>query len=173
MDIVWTMPSIEVRPLTDFSSENLAYLRQIYASTRQQELALTDWSLTEKMAFVDHQFFAQHNYYLKVYPGAFYSLISVDKQVAGRLYLNEDNGELRIVDISLLPEFRNLSYGTGLLRDLQHYCQQKDQSLSIHVEQFNPAKNLYQRLGFKFAQTYDEVYILMRWQPNAISNGSE
>jgi ribosomal protein S18 acetylase RimI-like enzyme len=89
------------------------------------------------------------------------------------LYLNEDNGDLRIVDISLLPEFRNLAYGTSLLTDLQDYCEKKDISLSIHVEQFNPAKNLYKRLGFEVAQTYDEVYILMKWQPKPNSDGKE
>ncbi|MBK8506531.1 MAG: GNAT family N-acetyltransferase [Saprospiraceae bacterium] len=165
MDIDWSKSSIEIIPLHDFTSEELILLREIYGSTRQKELELTDWSLSQKETFIDYQFSAQHDYYLKVYPDAFYGLISVDKEWAGRLYLNESKDDLRIIDISLLPEFRNFSYGTILICDLQNHCKKKHKSLSIHVEQFNPAKNLYNRLGFEVAGTYDEVYMLMRWKP--------
>lgn len=164
-DIAWSTPLIKIIRLVDFTQEDLTILKEIYASTRQKELELTDWNLTQKNSFIQHQFTAQHLYYQQVYPSAFYSLVLVNNEIAGRLYLNDKASDLRIVDISLLPAFRNLSYGTQIITDLKNYCTGHHKSLSIHVEQFNPAKNLYMRLGFKEAETYDEVYVLMKWEP--------
>ena len=56
--------------------------------------------------------------------------------------------EIRLVDISLLPEFRNRGLGTSLLRDLFTEAEAAGKPLTIHVEKFNPAMRLYQRLGF-------------------------
>jgi hypothetical protein len=54
----------------------------------------------------------------------------------------------RIVDIALLPQYCNRGIGTTLLRDLQSEAAAAGKPLRIHVERFNPALRLYQRLGF-------------------------
>ncbi|PYJ86874.1 MAG: GNAT family N-acetyltransferase, partial [Verrucomicrobia bacterium] len=52
--------------------------------------------------------------------------------------------------------------GTKLLRDLQEEARGAGKSLTIHVERFNRALELYQRLGFK--QVEDKgVYLLLEW----------
>jgi predicted GNAT family acetyltransferase len=38
-------------------------------------------------------------------------------------------------------------------------------TLTIHVEQFNPARHLYERLGFKIIKETHGVYLLMDWTP--------
>jgi len=70
--------------------------------------------------------------------------------------------EIRIVDITLLPESRGGGIGTKLLRDLQNEARAAGKSLTIHVERFNRALGLYQRLGFKEVEDKG-VYLLMRW----------
>ncbi len=171
LHIVWSSPAFDIVPIPVFDRAHLDILCRVYGSTRQAELSKTDWSAQQKDAFILHQFNAQHDYYQKVYPAGSYNLIQVEGQVAGRLYLAEGEHDVRIIDIALLPEFRNLSLGSGILSDLQNYCQQKMKTLSIHVEQFNPAKNLYLRLGFVHAETYDEVYVLMKWTPEITVHG--
>jgi ribosomal protein S18 acetylase RimI-like enzyme len=62
-----------------------------------------------------------------------------------------------------LPEHRGAGIGTKLLRDLQEEVRSAGKSLTIHVERFNPALRLYERLGFQ--QIEDKgVYLLMEWR---------
>lgn len=155
-----------IMSIPEFSQEYLRQLSVIYASTREQELSQTDWTDEQKKQFTDHQFYAQHDYYQKVYPDASYNAIVEGEKMIGRLYVNlKHPSDIRIIDIAILPEYRNQSIGTDIIMNLQQFCKAEKKTLSIHVEQFNPAKSLYERLGFVHAETYDQVYILMKWSP--------
>jgi GNAT superfamily N-acetyltransferase len=80
----------------------------------------------------------------------------------GRLYVAHWEREIRIMDIALLPENRGAGTGTQLVRALQDEARAAGKSLTIHVERFNRALQLYQRLGFQ--QVEDKgVYLLMSW----------
>lgn len=147
--------------------EDLPLLAVIYGHTRQEELdQATEWSDAQKQAFVLHQFHAQDTYYKEVYPDAAYSIILYESVPAGRLYVERYLivGTIRVIDIALLPEFRNLGIGTYLLGQLQAEARNSDKTLSIHVEKFNRAQTLYQRLGFQPIKETHGVYILMEWK---------
>jgi len=66
------------------------------------------------------------------------------------------------MDIALLPAHRNIGIGTKLIRELQEEARGAGKTLSIHVEQFNPALRLYERLGFKKVREFG-LYYLMEW----------
>ena len=143
-----------------------AFLYQVYASTRQEELARTGWDETQKAAFLRMQFNAQSRYYEEHYRGAAFSVILSDDHPAGRLYVTRWQQEIRIVDFALLPGHRGMGIGTHLLRDLISESEESGKTLSIHVERFNPALRLYERLGFR--TTADKgVYLLMERPPRA------
>jgi predicted GNAT family acetyltransferase len=89
-------------------------------------------------------------------------VIVVDGQPVGRLYVARWAEEIRVVDIAVLPEYRNRGIGSALLRDLMAEAAAAGKPLSIHVERFNPAVRLYARLGFAPAGDAG-VYLLMRW----------
>jgi ribosomal protein S18 acetylase RimI-like enzyme len=91
---------------------------------------------------------------------AAFDVILVDGQPAGRLYVSREDDEIRIVDIALLPEYCNRGIGTTLLKGLQSEAAAAGKPLRIHVERFNPALRLYERLGFR--QIDDRgVYLFM------------
>lgn len=139
------------------------FLRAVYASTRAEELARVPWSDEQKRAFTDMQFAAQNTDYRRHYPDAQYSIIEVRGVPAGRLYVDRCKNEIRIIDIALLPEHRRAGIGTKLLRELQHEAHTAGKTLTIHVEKFNPALRLYQRLGFR--QIEDKgVYLFLEWK---------
>jgi len=154
------MTSIVLRPITP---EDDLFLAGLYASTRAAELLVTNWSDEEKALFCRMQFNAQTAHYRENYPGASFQVIERNGLAAGRLYVARWEKEIRIIDITLVPEHRGAGIGTKLLKELQAEAKAAEKPLTIHVERFNPAMQLYQRLGFQ--QVEDKgVYLLMEWR---------
>ena len=155
--------AIALRPI---APDDQPFLLAVYASTREHELAVVPWDAGQKAAFVHMQFTAQHAHYQEHYAGAAFDLVLVDAQPAGRLYVHRTSDEIRIVDIALLPAFCNRGIGGRLLRSLQAEAAAANTPLRIHVERFNPALRLYERLGFR--QIEDRgVYLFMEWRARA------
>ena len=146
------------------SADDRDFLLQVYASTREEELRLLDWSAEQKAAFVRMQFEAQDAYYREHYEPATFDVIEVDGVPAGRLYVARWENELRIVDIALLPQYRGRGIGTDLLRALLDEASRAGKRVSIHVERNNPARRLYERLGFRPVGEQG-VYLLLEASP--------
>jgi len=159
-------PGVQLRPITPEDAELLC---RIYASTRTEELAHVPWTPEQKAAFLRMQFEAQHAHYQQHYRGADFLVVLRGELPVGRLYLHRSAGDLRIVDIALLPEHRGTGLGEALLRELQQEARESGRKLSIHVERMNRALGLYQRLGFRTVQDEGGVYLLMEWTPPPLS----
>ncbi len=152
---------IAVRPARP---EDRDFLCRVYGSTRTEELAAVPWTAAEKDAFVRQQFEAQTAYWDEQYPEAERSVIEIDGAPAGRLYVQRWPKEIRLVDIAILPEFRRRGAGTELLRRLFDEAEATGRIVTIHVEIFNPARALYERLGF-VSKGERGVYDFMEWKP--------
>jgi ribosomal protein S18 acetylase RimI-like enzyme len=153
---------VSLRPICE---EDRDFLRRLYASTRADELAqATDWSAEQKEAFLTQQFEAQHHHYQTYYAGASFDIVVVGGEAIGRLYVARWEREIRLVDVALVPAARGRGIGTGLLRDLLAEGERTGRTVSIHVEQFNPALRLYRRLGFREVDE-NGPYFLMEWRP--------
>lgn len=150
--------------LRSVSAGDDEFLYSVYANTRTEELALVDWSAAQKESFLRMQFSAQTHYYLENYPGAEYQVILLEGEPAGRLYIHRRSNEIRIMDISLLPEFRGRGIGSFLLNQILEDGNHNQLPVTIHVERFNPALHLYERLGFRLAEDKG-VYYFMKWSP--------
>jgi ribosomal protein S18 acetylase RimI-like enzyme len=146
-----------LRPVTGADRD---FLRELYGSTREEELAHLPWDAATRAGFIEHQFTAQDRHYREHYPGASLDVIEVDGERAGRLYVHRGRSDIRIMDIALARPFRGRGIGTGLLRTLIAEAEASGRKLSIHVEVTNPARSLYDRLGFRPAGEHG-VYVLM------------
>ena len=155
------MTGIGLRPVTD---DDRAFLVALYGSVREPELAHLPWDDATKRAFVEQQFTAQDEHYRSNYPGATLDVIEVEGERAGRLYVHRGPSDIRIMDIALAPAFRGRGIGTTLLRTLMDEATDSGRKLSIHVEMNNPARTLYERLGFEPAGEHG-VYVLMERVP--------
>jgi len=145
------------RPCTE---ADLAFLYEVYASTREEEMTVVPWDDQQKEAFLRMQFHAQHTYYHDQFPGASYSIIEANGVPAGRLYINRSEDEILVIDIALVPWYRRRGIGTGLLREILREGAEGSKPVRIHVEKFNPALRLYERLGF-LPVGDNGVYLLM------------
>ncbi len=142
---------------------DMGFLSRLYGSTRQQELAATGWNDQEKAQFLAMQFRAQHDHYQRHFPEARYQVIELHQVPVGRLYLDERAAEFRLLDIALLPEHRNRGIGSAILNRLLDEAARLNRPIRIHVEHFNPALRLYQRLGFSILEDRG-VYHFMEWR---------
>jgi ribosomal protein S18 acetylase RimI-like enzyme len=152
---------ISLRPIR---LEDRGLLLRVYASTREEELALTSWDEAQKRAFLEAQFAAQDVWYRERYPGATLDVIEADGLPAGRFYVHRREREIRLMDIALLPEHRGRGIGSALLHDLFAEAAAAGKRVTVHVEEYNPARRLYERLGFKKIGEHG-VYHLMEWRP--------
>lgn len=149
--------------LVSISDVDVPFLEEVYIQSRWEELAQVQyWSEDQKREFLVSQFHAQKKHYELHYQNARFCLILIQNERAGRLYLYPVKGELRIVDISLLPKFRRKGVGTAILKDLMHITEKFQADLTIHVEMFNPAMTLYERLGFVAEGEINGVYRFLR-----------
>lgn len=149
--------SLALRPATAGDAE---LLYEIYASTREEELAPLHWDAAVKEVFLRQQFRAQDAYYRATFTAASYDLIVEGDQVLGRLYVQRGERVWLVLDIALLPRHRRQGIGTRLLEQVIAEAESAGKPVQIHVEQFNPARRLYDRLGF--SQVEDQgVYLLL------------
>jgi GNAT superfamily N-acetyltransferase len=157
-------PVVDLRPATP---DDRDFLRTVYRSTREDELALTGWNEAEKAAFVTMQFEAQDRHYRQSHPDGSFLVVEVDGEPAGRLLLARLEREIRVIDIALLPPYRGAGIGTRLLRDVIAEADAAALSVSLHVELWSPARRLYERLGFRSAG-HDGIYERME-RPASVS----
>ena len=144
--------------------EDEPVLIRIYAAARAAELALVPWDEAQKERFVRAQFLAQRDHYRQHFPGAEYQLVLIDDQPAGRLYVYRGDEEIRILDLTILPEYRNRGAGGRLVDTLIAEAAQSSKRLRIYVETFNPSAEFFERRGFVKTEN-DGINFLMIWRP--------
>ena len=127
-------------------------------------MALVNWDNSNEKSFIQMQFDAQDHFFRSAYPGAYYQVIFMDEQPVGRLYTHERENEIRLMDISILPEFRNQGIGSLLVKRIIEKARKQDLPVTLYVERHNPAQRFYERLGFRFMEDKG-MYVYMKWSP--------
>ena len=156
-----SQPNVTLRPVGPDDHE---FLVEVYGSTRAEELALVPWTSEQRDAFVRHQFTAQQDHYTKNYPTASHDIIVSGDRPVGRLYVARLDHEIRIIDITLLPDERNAGVGSYLIKQLLVEAERTRRTVRIYVEQFNPSLHLFERLGFSPSEQQG-IHLLMQWDP--------
>jgi ribosomal protein S18 acetylase RimI-like enzyme len=151
--------SLTLRPVTNDDAE---LLYRVYASTRDDVLAapLSDSQLQE---FLRMQCAAQQRDYEARFPNATHSIVVADGADVGRIWIDRRPDEIRLLDVTLLPEHRNVGLGAELLGRLiaESLDEEKPLRHSVYKENVS-AMRLYHRLGFGVIEDF-EVYVLMEW----------
>jgi len=157
-----TIPSRDAVTYRPARPEDVPFLRYLYGTTREPELRVLPWNDEQKGQFLDQQFGAQKSHYEEYYPQCEFLVIETDGKAIGRLYVDRQPEEIEIVDIALLPEYRGGGLGRILLEEILAEGRETKRSVRIYVENFNPARHLYDRLGFRHVDT-NGVYHVMEW----------
>ena len=90
-------------------------------------------------------------------------LILVDGVRAGILVVDDRPDEIFLARIFVLPEFQRRGVGSALIRLLMERADSEKKPLRLRVLVLNPARRLYERLGFTVTQqTPEHVYMEYR-----------
>lgn len=144
------------------------FLFQLYASSRELEMAQVPWTEAEKQAFLEMQFRAQIQSYASMYPQAAHLVICDGPQPVGRLYIDRSGDRFRILDITIAPAYRNRGIGSEVLSRFLNEATDSGKPANIYVETFNPSVRLFTRLGFRPIQE-DGFQLLLERAPAASS----
>jgi ribosomal protein S18 acetylase RimI-like enzyme len=148
--------------LTTATAADREFLFEVYAASRDSEMAMVPWTEAQKRGFLRMQFEAQDRHYREHYPRAQFQVIHHEGSPIGRLYLDEGPDEIRIMDIALLPAWRGAGIGSALLGEILARAAGSRRVVTLHVEHNNPARRLYDRVGFR-AVADEGVYLRMEW----------
>jgi ribosomal protein S18 acetylase RimI-like enzyme len=152
---------VTLRPVTDADED---FLLAAFASTRAEEMARVPWSQEQKAGFVRMQYNAQSRHYSAEFPAGRHEIICADGRPVGRLYTDRNAERLHVLDITILPEFRNAKVGETVLRRLMREAETTATPVTIWVESFNPSQRFFARLGFE--QTKEQGFNqLLSWSP--------
>ena len=143
---------------------DLAFVYALYAQVRAAELAPVLWPQEAKDAFLAEQAALQHRHYVANYPGADLLVIEDGSGPIGRVYVYRSPGEIRLMDIALVPGRRSRGTGTRLLNEIRDEARVTGSAVTLHVEPDNPAQRLYRRLGFRLIE-HRGVYDFLGWDP--------
>jgi ribosomal protein S18 acetylase RimI-like enzyme len=150
--------------LRPYRSTDLPFLQALYATTRADEMAFAPWPEEQKAAFLRQQLGARETHYAAEFPAAANDIVTVAGRDAGRLLVDRSGGELRVVDIALLPDYRGQGIGTALMTRLMADAAELGVPVRLHADPHGRARGLYLRLGFTSVSS-DGVYELMERLP--------
>lgn len=159
-----TLPNGETMKLRRITAADDDFLLSVYASTRADELAQAQWQTGQKEAFVKWQFDMQRREYDARFPDADYFVILIDENQAGRIWIGQDNKQIRLLDIAILPAFQNRGAGTALLSWMMIEAKRTNKPLRHMVFVLNSdAHRFYERLGFVIIEDLG-AYKHMEWR---------
>jgi len=106
------------------------------------------WPADMLAAFLEQQRRAQAMHYRAAFADAVWLIVELGGAPVGRLYTDERPASLHLIDIALLPQWRGRGLGGAILADLIADAATRGLAVSLQVEKVNPARRLYERLGF-------------------------
>ncbi len=148
------------------------FLCKLYDATRGEELRIGGFGGQALDMLLPLQFEAERQYFLRRFPCAEHAIIEGPHGSRGRWYVHRTTQEIRLVDISLLPDARGQGIGGSLLRRLQAESERSGLPLRLSVVRGNPARRLVQRLGF-IETGSDGIQCALEWRAGALLAAAE
>ncbi len=91
---------------------------------------------------------AQERRYRETYVPGDTRIITLDSQDIGMLAMEESETEVFLALIEIDPAHQHQGIGTTIIGRIITDCAQRSKPIFLHVLKVNPARKLYERLGF-------------------------
>lgn len=99
-------------------------------------------------------------------------VIEADGEAVGMLVTEESDAETVIQNILVLPTRQNQGIGSRVLGDLLAEAHAHGRAVRLRVMKVNPARRLYERLGFVVTVETETHWLMLSPPPEAASDGS-
>ena len=146
---------VSLRPATDGDYDFLWWLK----GTTMRDYVEAIWGWDE--AF-------QRQYFRDRFDPARLEIVERGGEAIGYLSVERREDAIFLGVIEIAPDHQGRGIGTGLIRDLQHEARGRGVPLKLQVLQGNPARDLYERLGFA-ATGETETHSMMSWLPQSMA----
>ncbi len=157
------LQSIALRSL---EADDDAFLFEVYQSSRGEDLTSMGWDAERVRNFLETQYAAQQRFLKANYPQREDRIIMLDTQPIGRLVVERTDQEIRVVDVALLPQYRNSGIGTHLIRELLAEAARLGKPFRTQIIRSSTAIGLFERLGIvKIGETGSHYQ--MEWRADA------
>ncbi len=150
-----------LRPETD---DDIDFLRGLYANTRVWEVRSAGLSHAQSAVFLAQQFQAMRVDYRSRYPQEVFSLVEVDGEPVGKLYVHRADDGFRIVDFALVPERRRRGLGRRRVSQVLDEAITRGLPVRGHVKSMNPDRPFWTAMGFVEADG-GGPYVAIEWRP--------
>jgi ribosomal protein S18 acetylase RimI-like enzyme len=157
------------------SLESIAYLRacteadeafvyDVFCTTWESEVAaLPNQNLAQHVLRIQH--ISQERRFAGRFPDHQRYVVMEGDQPAGRLYVDETGPVLQVIDLTLMPQFRDRGIGTRIFGDLFAHAERHGLTVRLRVERRNErATMLYTSLGFELV-SMDDLDNFFEWVP--------
>lgn len=84
-------------------------------------------------------------------------IIVVDGEDAGFLWVIEKENEVLLASIRLFPDYQNKGIGSAIIKNL---LEKSQKTLRLQVLKVNPARGLYELLGFKICEETETHFVM-------------
>ncbi len=122
---------------------DFAFCWPIYRDAMQPlTQALTEWREPEQRRIVERALADSGS-----------SILRTEGSEAGWLHVEETRHAIMLRQLQILPEKRNQGIGTSFMNWMKERADRKRKDLTLDVLTNNPARGLFERLGFKAVTT--------------------
>ncbi len=147
-------------------ADDEGFLFEVYLSSRGDDLTEMGWDSERVRNFLETQYAAQQRFLKANYPQGEDRIIMLDTQPIGRIVVERNDQEIRVVDVALLRQYRNSGIGTYLIRELLTEAARLGQPFRTQVIRSSAALSLFERLGVvKIGETGSHYQ--MEWRADA------
>lgn len=153
---------ISLRPATAADEQ---FLKGVHHAARRWEFAFLLQSGEAELyhKVMEQQYASQHQFYFAAFDQAHYGIIQWTDRPIGRLYVDYRDDEVRVLDIAILPEYRDRGIGRIVMTGVCLEAAMRRKPVRLHVHYLSRALRFYQRLGFRRIGADGPSYV-MEWQ---------
>jgi GNAT superfamily N-acetyltransferase len=140
------------------------FLFALFCDERQHQFAHVTGSEEQTRQLLRMQFEAQRRHYRIQFSSAVHSIVLLNGEAAGQLYLDRQADQFVMVDFAVAPDFRRLGIGSKIIASVQADAAAVRKPITGHVDRASPAVQFWRNLGFHLTGE-DSLYFKMEWRP--------
>jgi ribosomal protein S18 acetylase RimI-like enzyme len=139
------------------------FLLRVFKESRPDLNLINDISEEQRESIILEQFKMEKQQLEQIYPNAEFSIIKLNEEPIGRIYIYYGETTNRIVEIGLLEDYRGLGIGQRLMTTVIGNATKMKKNVRLQVAWFNQrAYKFYERIGFKVIEN-QEVFFEMEY----------